>query len=490
MVAAIVVCGILVPAAAAEAQATATSGYATVVDGKLIYSPPTGLASDVRMTLSPVGEIVLEEAAAGISSGVGCHPYGVLPRPTVACPARTIWSIEARFGAGNDRMDASAITGQRMIVYGGAGDDVLTTGQTSDSIHGGDGADTIYAEDSNDDLYGDGGDDRLFGGQGSDDVEGGPGVNTMDGGGESGYDYLIFTDSPTGVGVDLASQQLTYLDGAATSAGTAIGFETVVGSDHDDRIFGDDLDNTVVGGHGNDEIHGRAGDDRVGGFEGADLLYGGPGADELQGWDGDDQISGGDGDDVIRGMEGADTLFGDGGGDLVMGEEDDDRIHGGDGRDVLSGSDGDDSLTGDAGSDFLSGHGGADRLFAQDGEVDNVDCGSSDVPVDTVDADRIDVVAANCETVTTPNVAPTNASITAPRMARTGEAIEVIGSAFDSDGDPLTFQWDFGDGSTATGASVIHVYDRKGRYTLRLTVTDDHGGSVVVEHVVHVHGGG
>lgn len=47
----------------------------------------------------------------------------------------------------------------------------------------------------------------------------------------------------------------------------------------------------------------------------------------------------------------------------------------------------------------------------------------------------------------------------------------------DPDGDPLTYSWNFGDGSTALGALAAHEYSKKGVYFAVLTARDSHGGT-------------
>jgi len=49
----------------------------------------------------------------------------------------------------------------------------------------------------------------------------------------------------------------------------------------------------------------------------------------------------------------------------------------------------------------------------------------------------------------------------------------------DPNGDKLTYEWDFGDGSTGTGPTPTHIYDEPGKYTGKLTVTDENGYSDV-----------
>jgi glucose/arabinose dehydrogenase len=46
-----------------------------------------------------------------------------------------------------------------------------------------------------------------------------------------------------------------------------------------------------------------------------------------------------------------------------------------------------------------------------------------------------------------------------------------IGSS-DPEGQPITYSWDFGDGSTSTQANPSHTYNNRGRYTVRLTTSD------------------
>jgi PKD repeat protein len=45
----------------------------------------------------------------------------------------------------------------------------------------------------------------------------------------------------------------------------------------------------------------------------------------------------------------------------------------------------------------------------------------------------------------------------------------------DPDGDALTFAWTFGDGTSASGQAVSHVYANAGTFTVRLIVTDVRG---------------
>lgn len=65
-----------------------------------------------------------------------------------------------------------------------------------------------------------------------------------------------------------------------------------------------------------------------------------------------------------------------------------------------------------------------------------------------------------------------------PYSGVAGQVISFDGSgSTDQDNDPLTFEWSFGDGTTATGATPTHSYAAAGTYTVTLIVTDPEGAN-------------
>ena len=56
----------------------------------------------------------------------------------------------------------------------------------------------------------------------------------------------------------------------------------------------------------------------------------------------------------------------------------------------------------------------------------------------------------------------------------------------DPDGEIVSYQWSFGDGAQASGATASHVYHAEGIYRVRLTAVDDQGAVQVTECVITV----
>lgn len=79
-------------------------------------------------------------------------------------------------------------------------------------------------------------------------------------------------------------------------------------------------------------------------------------------------------------------------------------------------------------------------------------------------------------TTTPAPVSPTAKASANPTAANVGESVtfSATGST-DPDGTITSYEWDFGDGTTASGATVTHVYSKGITYTVKLTVTDDDG---------------
>ncbi|MBN1418660.1 MAG: PKD domain-containing protein, partial [Planctomycetes bacterium] len=60
------------------------------------------------------------------------------------------------------------------------------------------------------------------------------------------------------------------------------------------------------------------------------------------------------------------------------------------------------------------------------------------------------------------------------------------GSAAVGGAEITSYEWEFGDGGTATGATAAHTYTSGGQYLICLTVTDDRGASACATEVVRV----
>ena len=247
-------------------------------------------------------------------------------------------------------------------LVGGAGDDTLIGGDDLDPVLGirgffdivdysaetGGGAVTVnLATGTATDTFGDTdtlqGIEVVIGTSGNDILTGGNvanddfelfralgGNNTIDGG--SGFDRVRYTDSPTGVSVDLTNGDAENGFGGTD---TLISIESVQGSFFDDDLFGDANDNQFRPMQGDDVINGAGGIDQIdyaftGGTQGVEIdLHSAVATDtfgdtdylinieNVRGSFLDDKITGDDLANVIRPLAGNDVIDGAGGTDTI-----------------------------------------------------------------------------------------------------------------------------------------------------------------------------
>ncbi|WP_348611624.1 PKD domain-containing protein [Halobaculum rarum] len=67
---------------------------------------------------------------------------------------------------------------------------------------------------------------------------------------------------------------------------------------------------------------------------------------------------------------------------------------------------------------------------------------------------------------------PPKASLDAPTSVTVDDLVTVSGADSTDNVEIVSYEWSFGDGTTATGATANHTYDEPGTYSVTLTVTD------------------
>lgn len=276
-----------------------------------------GLGIDTFIALNPIGNGIyrLDGSPSGIGSGPG-FTLKNFENITTGDRDDTIFGSDhanvIRAGGGSDSVYAGR---GHDTVYGGAGDDFLYGASGEDLFDGGTGndyinggteydtatyagrAERIYVKSNGEVEVGLNEVDRLvsvekvIGGDAGDqfsagvatDFDGGKGRDTyyandkasVFNGGED-IDYVVYTASTSGVGVDL--QQGSGWMGFATGD-RLISVEDIAGSWHSDILRGSTADNFIAGLDGDDLILGRDGNDTLFGGGGSDTLTGGAGRD-------------------------------------------------------------------------------------------------------------------------------------------------------------------------------------------------------------------
>ena len=366
-------------------------------------------------------------------AGNGCAQ---IASDKVHCPTSFAGGIKVSLGTLADTLDAVKGVTLPVEAIGNAGDDLLKTGTSSDTLRGGEGNDTLepslasvpqVAGEQNTLFGGPGGDRFVLGGSlGADKVTGGdtpvpkplpPGNSNGDGFGTDVADYSARPAGQGGVAVNLGPRGVTTSTGGSlASDGRGDGtegdqieqdVETVIGTVSPDRLAVDSCDtvdtdprvefvalrrdchlpanlprldggdgaDTLTGDEINNTLLGGAGDDDLDGRRGFDTLDGGPGADELTG--GPETATDADDNDTLNGGDGADELMGGGGRDVINGDRGADRVLGGPDDDDLHGGPDADQMHGEHGHDRLRGEAGNDTMRGTEGD-DAVDGGEGD----------------------------------------------------------------------------------------------------------------
>lgn len=102
-------------------------------------------------------------------------------------------------------------------------------------------------------------------------------------------------------------------------------------------------------------------------------------------------------------------------------------------------------------------------------------------------SDRDGATQSDTLTVTVKNVAPTITAIIGETSINQGETAYLSATAFDPGNDPLTYRWDFGDGSQpVNGQNLTYTLTQSGTYELILTVTDSEGASTTQTRTITV----
>ena len=109
--------------------------------------------------------------------------------------------------------------------------------------------------------------------------------------------------------------------------------------------------------------------------------------------------------------------------------------------------------------------------------------GTFSVTLTVTDDDGAATSVSQDVTVEVPNEAPSAVFTATP--SGLDVAFDGSGSA-DGDGSIVSYEWDFGDGSSGTGETASHSYGAGGTFSVTLTVTDDDGAATSVSQDVTV----
>ena len=92
-------------------------------------------------------------------------------------------------------------------------------------------------------------------------------------------------------------------------------------------------------------------------------------------------------------------------------------------------------------------------------------------------------------TVLADNVVPTADFSYSPMMVNVGDEVTFTDKSTDSDGEIVSREWVFPDGSTSTETNPSYTFTQKGMFQVKLTVADDRGGESSATKSINVRDG-
>ena len=222
--------------AAALVLALPTAAHAGAVRNVGGSNTYEGSDDPEEVTISTTGA-----QTAFVSDGIGIGPGACTPNGAGEVDCFTTPTTTATTLGGDDRIDASLLTGSSLLAEGGLGGDYILDGAGNDTINGGPGGDVDIA------------------GLGSDVFAGGDGDDTVDYSGRGVPVTIRLDGTPVsgqaGEGDTVGADVEGALGGAAGDA--------IVGNGLGDRLSGNGGNDTIVGGPGEDRIEGGEGDDLI-----------------------------------------------------------------------------------------------------------------------------------------------------------------------------------------------------------------------------------
>ncbi len=309
--------GLLAAGLLAVTSAPANAATTSTFNNGVLAVTGDPLDNSISISRDAAGRILVNGGAVPVAGG----------NPTVANT-----SLIQVFGLnGQDEVTFNEANGAlpRANLFGGDGNDTLTSGS---------GGDQLFGQSGNDALLGRGGVDQLFGGSDNDILTGGDADDQAFG--QGGNDRMVWnpgddTDLDEG-GENTDTVEVNGGNGAeqftATANGSRVRFDRV-----NPAPFALDIatsENLVLNAAGGNDsfsatgnlapliaitVDGGAADDTLRGSNGVDVLLGGDGTDFADGNQGDDvaflgagddtfQWDPGDGSDVVEGQAGADAM--------------------------------------------------------------------------------------------------------------------------------------------------------------------------------------